>query len=200
MELHCRILTGHFDPTKLPQNATDADTTRFFDTHTTHQDFLAMISPPMSAEETRAAGSAIRDLRKKAFIAKGSRHATAFLRMDEQLLQGLPGCLRRVGLTAFRVDYLGGSADSEYNMLLERITLSTFQAVANGRGFDSIGIDRTRISDTMYLSTLYRNFMWGYLADQARDDARTPGSVSKAALLSQVYLRREKVSLSLGLP
>lgn len=147
---------------------------------------------PANTREHKAASQALESLARKARDIPWSRHAKMFLTFDKDRLLYFPLVLARAGIKSFRPDFFG-SPVSPYNALLETIAITTFQNLARAHTYSSMTIDMARIDDYMFLSKLYRNFTWSCLVDQARKEARIPGSVSKLVEDRNSYKRRKSV-------
>lgn len=97
------------------------------------------------------------------------------------------------GLHRWAPDVLSSDPESMYNLLHEYIALRTFEQVSSGYGYSHVGINMSFVSDFALLRKLYRSFVYSYLFNIAKSEAKNPGSVAKGKEMANVFKRRSDV-------
>ncbi|KAG6906557.1 hypothetical protein DXG01_013207 [Tephrocybe rancida] len=95
-----------------------------------------------------------------------------------------------LGLERWAPDVLSADPTSMYNMLYEHIAILTFQQVADSFGYNQMGIDLQFIKKFGILCNFYRSYVFSYMHDIAKREARSPGSAVKAKQMTPIWKRR----------
>lgn len=103
------------------------------------------------------------------------------------------------GLRRWAPDVLKASPDSMYNLLHKHLALSTFEQVSNAYGYSHIGHDMSLVKDFPLMRKLYRNFVFSFMRDRAKMEARHPGMVETTANRNPIWRRRSTVSILISL-
>ena len=91
-------------------------------------------------------------------------------------------------------DVLSCDPDSMYNLLHEHIALIMFEQVSSAFGYSHMGLDLSLLHDFPLMRKLYRSFVFNYMYNIAKVEAKKPGSVAKGKLMTNVWKRRDEVS------
>jgi hypothetical protein len=101
----------------------------------------------------------------------------------------------RAGLKAFHPDVFGPT-HSTYNQLHRHLAVSTFQSIAAWYGYTLLNVSLTVTNDYPLLCDFYDNFLFGTVKTNSRKEKNSPGSLSKALVLSSADKRRTRVRFS----
>lgn len=132
-----------------------------------------------------------------AALPEGSTIANNIRRVSETHLHYLFRSVACVGLRRWAPDVLSKDPDSMYNLLHEHIALTTFEQMAGSCGYDFTGIVPSFARDFVLMRKMYRSFVYSYMYDIAKTEAKSPGHVAKDKQMSAVWRRRQDVSLYL---
>ncbi|KLO05422.1 hypothetical protein SCHPADRAFT_797738, partial [Schizopora paradoxa] len=100
-----------------------------------------------------------------------------------------------LGLKAWRPDFSDG-ARSLYNYAHETVFLETFTRVVSLHGYAFMGVPQSAANDISFIKRAYLSFVFSYLADLAKKEARDPGRVERGSyLIHHIEGRAKKVGI-----
>ena len=115
-------------------------------------------------------------------------------RMSQSNLQLMFRTVAILGLEQWAPDILSCDPDSMYNLLHEHIALITFEQVSSAFGYSHMGLDLSLLHDFPLMRKLYRSFVFNYMYNITKVEAKKPGSIAKGKLMTNVWKRRDEVS------
>ena len=99
-----------------------------------------------------------------------------------------------LGLEQWAPDILSCDPDSMYNLLHEHIALITFEQVSSTFSYSHMGLDLSLLHDFPLMRKLYQSFIFNYMYNITKVEAKKPGSIAKGKLMSNVWKCRDEVS------
>lgn len=139
----------------------------------THIEGLKAAALPAS-EAARAAATEVQN----AAHLGTSQIAKETQRINELHLLSMFNAVANAGLNQWAPDVLG-TVESMYNALHEEIAVSTFKNVAASFGYSFMNVDLSFLTNHTFLVKLYRSFVFGYMAQIARRESKSPGRIAK---------------------
>lgn len=121
-----------------------------------------------------------------------SRIAQDANRLDEAHLRVMFTAVANAGLKRWAPDVLG-TVESMYNALHEQLAISTFKVVASSFGYTFMAVNLAFVKNHSFLVSLYRNFVFAYMAGKARKEGRAAGRVAEETERMNIYRRRSHV-------
>ena len=91
-------------------------------------------------------------------------------------------------------DILSCDPDSMYNLLREHIALIMFKQVSSAFGYSHMGLDLPLLHDFPLMRKLYRSFVFNYMYNIAKVEAKKPGSIAKGKLMTNIWKHHDEVS------
>ncbi|KAF5348752.1 hypothetical protein D9757_014136 [Collybiopsis confluens] len=111
-------------------------------------------------------------------------------RVEEAHLLAMFGAVARAGLPRWAPDVFG-TPESMYNATHGLLALSTFKNVAASFGYTFLAVDLSYLQNHTFLTKLYRSFVFGHMAEKARQEGKAPGRVARDVELMNIYRRRD---------
>lgn len=114
-------------------------------------------------------------------------------RINQDFLRVMFRTVALMGLNRWAPDILDSDPDSIYNLVHEHIALKTFEQVSISGGYSHFPVNNTLLHDFPLMRRLYRNFVFHYIRDLAKLEAKSKGNVEHQKAMSSVYFRRGSV-------
>ncbi|KAF8155850.1 hypothetical protein B0H34DRAFT_675962 [Crassisporium funariophilum] len=84
-----------------------------------------------------------------------------------------------LGLRSWALDVLSGDPDSMYNLLHKHVAFTTFEKVAAAHGYAHMGVNLSLVCNFVLMQKFYHNFVFSYMYEIAKLEAKSPGSVAR---------------------
>jgi len=97
-----------------------------------------------------------------------------------------------LGLPRWNPDVLSTDPNSMYNILHEQLALQTFQNVVISHGYAHFGINHGKMKLSL-LKQFYRSFVYGWMRDLVKRKLKSPGSVERDTVATNMYKRHSDV-------
>jgi hypothetical protein len=120
--------------------------------------------------------------------------AANIVRVEPHGLEVILAMLARFGLREWYPDVLGHTPDSLYNSAHRSIAIQTFKQCLVNFSYLFLAPNTAYAQDHAFLEKLYNHFVFVYMADLVRKEAKVPGSVEVLHDKNSVYNRRSMVS------
>ncbi|KAF9060013.1 hypothetical protein BDP27DRAFT_1430579 [Rhodocollybia butyracea] len=191
LNLHIRVLWQLFTQNDIPPPVAGTLIDNFQKRFESSDDVRTQVDNLISkvAPASAAALAAVTAVQSSAHmgtsqIAKDTKH------IDQDHLLAMFTTISNAGLSRWAPDVLG-AVESMYNALHEQLALSTFKNVAASFGYTFMNVDLSFLQNHTFLVKLYRNFVFGYMAEKARKDGKAPGCVAKDNDMMEILQTRE---------
>ena len=113
-------------------------------------------------------------------------------RIPEDHLLFMHCAVATLGLPRWNPDVLSTDPNSMYNILHEQLALQTFQNVVISHGYAHFGINHGKMKLSL-LKQFYRSFVYGRMRDLVKRELKSPGSVERDTVATNMYKRRSDV-------
>ncbi|KAJ7174175.1 hypothetical protein C8R43DRAFT_943790 [Mycena crocata] len=186
--IHCRILSGCFKASDIPELPSE-DLQVDFESRFGPVDKLAELR-----EELRKAPSHNEEMVKVRELRTAVRQATSQIandisRVKDNFLLIIFSAVRCAGLKKWRPDILG-APDSLYNQAHQMVAVQTFQIVASAFAYGHLRANISKLQNIILLNQFYEHHWFYRMAKSVKMELKTPGSVQKALDDGNTYKRR----------
>ena len=113
-------------------------------------------------------------------------------RIPEDHLLFMHCAVATLGLPRWNPDVLSTDPNSMYNILHKQLALQTFQNVVISHGYAHFGINHGKMKLSL-LKQFYRSFVYGRMRDLVKRELKSPGSVERDTVATNIYKRRSDV-------
>jgi len=152
-----------------------------------HVDALIAKAIPASLEAIAKADEVRRTAhRSKGMLAHWARQ------IEEPFLVSMFTAVANAGLTRWAPDVLG-TPDSPYNVLHERIAVTTFRQLLTSFVYTKMNANISFAEDHILLSKLYRSYIFSHMLKKARREVKHPGAAVTDVERHNTTRRRENV-------
>lgn len=113
-------------------------------------------------------------------------------RIPEDHLLYMHCAVATLGLSRWNPDVMSTDPNSMYNILHEQLAIQTFQHIVISHGYAHFGINHEKMKMSL-LKQLYRSFVYGRMRDLVKRELKSPGSVQRDTVATNMYKRRSDV-------
>jgi hypothetical protein len=192
LELHIRALWCLPHQNVSPPSVTEDDRKAYASRFTSEDQVRTSVHNSLNNNAGHIAAAADRLTSLKSIFSPNSKISANLARIPEPLLLYAFRVIATFGLPRWAPDVLSQDPDSMYNLLHEYIALNTFEQVAAGHGYLHMGINLAVVRDFALMRKFYRNFVFSYLRNLAKMEAKRPGAVEMSHERENVVKRRNE--------
>ncbi|KAH8832545.1 hypothetical protein DL96DRAFT_1551702 [Flagelloscypha sp. PMI_526] len=180
IELLYRVLSNELNPSESPKNAEETDLDTFAALRASMDDVKRAIKEGQS--DAKVLKKHCRDMKAKTTsdvaAARGNSVLAYVLKLKDVDIVYAWGAFEKVGLPKCKFDWEGTGRDAEYHQVLERTFALVFSTIAG---------------DHEAVVSYLRNFVWGHLYTQYKNDLKSAGTTKNRSKDKGSYNCRVKV-------